>query len=68
MTIRTFKLADGKYEVDRDENGLMIACRRNGTDWLYVLEKIQYINVVHAMLNRIEDLETQLDNTRCYPN
>lgn len=58
-TVKTYRLEDGKYEIDRDEQtGLMVEMRRNGECWENGFESLRFMKVVHAMLNRIDELES----------
>lgn len=60
VTIKTYSLEDGKYEVDRDsETGLMVTMRRNGETWYEGMELLRFMKVFHAALNRIDELEVK---------
>lgn len=50
----TFSLDGGKYEIDRNQAGLMIGARRHGEPWPAGFEQLRNMGVVHAMLDRIE--------------
>ena len=50
----TFSLDGGKYEIDRNQAGLMIGARRHGEPWPAGFEQLRHMGVVHAMLDRIE--------------
>lgn len=54
MTV--IKLQDGKYEIERDENGLMVGMWRNGDFWKSGLELFAHAQVFHAALDEIERL------------
>jgi hypothetical protein len=53
----TFSLEGGKYEVDRDERGLLAAIRRLGEPWPEAMNQLQFSKLFHAALDRIESLE-----------
>ena len=56
--IKTYSFDDGKYEFDRDqEGGCLTAVRRNDEHWPAGWEDFQFSKVIHAMLNRIDELE-----------
>lgn len=60
----TFSLDGGKYEIDRNQAGLMIGARRHGEPWPAGFEQLRHMGVVHAMLDRIEALEAELAVSR----
>jgi hypothetical protein len=57
MTV--ISLQDGKYEIERDENGLMVGMWRNGDFWKSGLELFAHAQVFHAALNEIERLRAE---------
>jgi len=58
MTIKTYSFADGKYQLDRNtDNGLITDSRRNNEHWPAGMHGMQFNSMVHAMLNRIDELE-----------
>lgn len=58
MTVKTYSFEDGKYEFDRAESGLLIAVRRNGERWRVGFDLVAHSKVFHAILNRIDELES----------
>lgn len=56
--MKTYSFEDGKYEFDRAESGLLIAVRRNGERWRVGFDLVAYSKVFHAILNRIDELES----------
>jgi hypothetical protein len=57
MTV--ISLQDKKYEIERDENGLMVGMWRNGEFWKSGLELFAHAQVFHAALDEIERLSKQ---------
>lgn len=58
MVVKTYSFEDGKYEIDRNPDTYeMTACRRNGEPWPVVFEDFRFSKVIHAMLNRVQELE-----------
>jgi hypothetical protein len=51
-------LADGKYEFDIDDYGIMVGSRRNGVEWPAGFE-LRFTNVFMAALQRIIELESK---------
>lgn len=67
--MKTYSLENGKYEIDRDENGLIRDMRRNGEHWAVGLSDLQHVKLFHAALYRIDELEEnnkQLNNRIIY--
>jgi hypothetical protein len=60
--MKTYTLADGKYVIIKDDQGLITA-KRHGEDWPG-FSSIQYSNVFSAALNYIDDLEDVLQSKR----
>lgn len=60
MTNRTISLEDGKYEIVRNDFGLIVDFRRNGEAWPAAKDALQFSKVFHAALNAIEQLESAL--------
>lgn len=54
MPIEVFELEGGKYEVHRDDQTYETKVFRHGEPWEYDLVGNKF---VHAMLNKIADLE-----------
>lgn len=55
--MKTYRLEDGKYEIDRDDQtGLMLAARRNGEPWSEGFALWRTSKFIHAMLNQIDAL------------
>jgi hypothetical protein len=57
MTNRTISLEDGKYEIVRNDFGLIVDFRRNGEPWPAAMDSFRFSKVLHAALNAIEQLE-----------
>lgn len=57
---KTYRLADGKYEIDRDAKGAMTDMRRKGTHWEEGFRDFQFANSVHAMLNLIDERDARI--------
>ena len=57
MTNRTISLEDGKYEIVRNDLGLIVDFRRNGEPWPTAMDSLRFSKVFHAALNAIEQLE-----------
>ena len=57
MTV--IKLQDGKYEIERDENGLMVGMWRNVDFWKSGLELFAHAQVFHAALDEIDRLSAE---------
>jgi len=57
MTNRTISLEDGKYEIVRNDFGLIVDFRRNGETWPAAMDSLRFSKVFHAALNAIEQLE-----------
>ncbi len=62
--MKTYSLEDGKYEIDRDKFGIIQDMRRNGEHWAVGLSDLQHVKVFHATLNRIDELEAEVDSLR----
>lgn len=63
--MKTYRLEDGKYEIDRDDQtGLMVAVRRNGEPWPEGFDDLRFMKVVGAMLNRIDELQQPREDLR----
>ena len=60
--MKTYSFEDGKYEVDRDDNGLVIEVRRHGEPWPGGFNRVQFSKFFHAALNHIDQLEEKLLN------
>lgn len=56
--MKTYSFEDGKYEFDRAESGLLFNARRHGEPWSEGLYNFQHSKVFHAVLNRIDELES----------
>lgn len=59
MAVEVFELEDGKYEVHRDDATYQTKVFRHGEPWDYDLVGNKF---VHAMLDKISDLQNQLKN------
>lgn len=57
----TIRLSDGKYEFDL-EDGMLVAARRKGVDWLAGYDSARFNNSFMAALNRIAELEEQVSD------
>lgn len=56
--MKTYTLEDGKYAVTRDEQfGTIEDIRRKGEFWPAGMEAFVHAGFVHALLNRIDELE-----------
>lgn len=59
MTIKTYSFEDGKYEFDRDtDTHRLLAARRYRGPWTVIHTDMQHAKFFHAMLNRIDELES----------
>lgn len=56
--MKTYTFEDGKYVVDRDtDTSLIKDIRRHGEPWPAGFEGFRFAGFVHALLNRIDELE-----------
>ena len=60
MTL-VFSLADGNYEVERDENGLLVCVWRNGEVWPAGMRLVEYMGIFHAALDEIARLKEKYE-------
>lgn len=55
--MKTISVAEGTYKFVRDNNGLLVDVLRHDEHWAAGFESMRFSNAVHALLNRIEELE-----------
>jgi hypothetical protein len=65
--LKTYKFEDGKYEFDRSDDGTICDARRHGEHWSAGLDLFIYSKCFHAALNRIDELEQQLEDKQIDP-
>ena len=64
-TAKTYNLDGGKYLIVRDiASSRILEIRRNGADWDGATELYQNAKLFHALLNRIDELENDLERNR----
>lgn len=59
MSKTSFKFADGKYRLFRDDSTYTLEALRNGEPW-----NRDFVgdNLIHAMLDKIESLEAEIQH------
>lgn len=63
MSKTSFKFADGKYWLIRDDSTYTLEAFRNGEPWS---RDFVGDNLIHAMLDKIESLEVEIQHLREY--